>query len=134
MAVNYLGMSRKKWRDRGYLHLEGTESILRLPGGITKRNDLYGFVDMIAVPEDSGPFVYLQVTSRSNLSTRKRKIQRETTGKGQWTRPIREIARRILERGDRIVLEGWDQPKGAGTAWRDKEIDLTLEDLTDGED
>lgn len=131
-GTNFLTYSRRKWRDRGYI-VEGTESIIRLPGGVTRRSDLFGFADLVAVPDpylDLDPaFVFLQVTSRAHLSTRLRKILSETTGKGQWERPMADLARAILENGDRVVIEGWDQPNGPGTTWRDKERELTLADL-----
>lgn len=132
MSTNLLTYSRRKWRDRGY-YVEGTESIIRLPGGITRRSDLFGFADLVAVPDpyrDMDPaLVLLQVTSRSNMSTRLRKIVEGSTGKGQWETPMADIARAVLRSGNRVVVEGWDQPKGPGTRWRYKERELTLEDL-----
>lgn len=131
MAVNLLRYHRRKWRPD--YHVEGTESIVRLPGGITRRDDLFGFVDTVLVPVEEGPWIFAQVTSRSNISTRLRKIQRESTGKGQWATPMRNIARAILAAGHRLLIEGWDQPGGSGTTWRDKERWVTEEDLR-GED
>lgn len=119
--------SRQKWRDKGY-YVETTEHFVP-PGHYA---DLFGFVDLVAVPLDGGPWVFVQSTSRSNTSTRLRKIQRESTGKGQWSTPMRKIARSILEAGHLILVEDWDQPGGAGTRWRDKERWVTLEDLEDG--
>lgn len=127
MSTNLLTYHRRKWRPD--FHVEGTESIVRLPGGITRRDDLFGFVDTVLVPVDTGPWIFCQVTSRSNISTRYRKIQRESTGKGQWATPMRNIAKAILEAGHRLLIEGWDQPGGPGTTWRDKERWVTLEDL-----
>lgn len=131
-GTNLLKYSRRKWR-RGSYYVENTECISRLPGGLVRRSDLFGFADLVAVPDpycDLDPaFVFLQVTSRANISTRLRKIQNGTTGKGQWERPMADIARAILVNGDRVMVEGWDQPKGPGTRWRDKERELTLEDL-----
>ena len=127
IATNLLAHHRKKWRPEYFI--EGTESIVRLPGGITQRKDLFGFVDTVLVPVLNGPWIFCQVTSRSNISTRLRKIQQGMTGKGKWATPMRNIARSILASGHRILVEGWDQPKGPGTAWRSKERELTLEDL-----
>lgn len=131
MNKNYLTLSRRKWRDRNYF-VEKCEYIMRLPGGVTRRSDLFGFADLLCIPTpdaERDEWVYLQVTSRSNISTRLRKIQNQETGKGQWARPISLLARAVLERGDRVVIEGWDQPNGPGTRWRDKEREVTLEDL-----
>lgn len=127
MTTNLLGLSRKKWRASGH-YVEGTESIVRLPGGLTHRKDLFGFVDLVALPEH-GPITFLQVTSWSNVSTRFRKILEKTTGKGQWEVPIRDIARRLLLAGHRIIVEGWKQKNGPGTKWIDREREVTLEDL-----
>lgn len=135
MSTNLLTFHRRKWRPE--YHVEGTESIVRLPGGITRRDDLFGFVDTVLVPlppYDFDAWIFTQVTSRSNISTRLRKIQREMTGKGQWATPMRNLARAILEAGHRLLIEGWDQPKGPGTRWLDKERWITEEDLEDGED
>lgn len=132
MGSNLLGLSRRKWRDKGYI-LEGTECVSRMPGGVVRRSDLFGFTDLLAVPDPYGDmgdaWVYLQVTSKPNISTRLRKIQTGTTGKGQWERPIADLARAVLEAGDRIVVEGWYQPNGPGTRWRDKELEVELGDL-----
>ena len=113
--TNLLTYSRRKWRAAGY-YVEGTESIMRLPGGGTVRRDLFGCVDLLAIPPD-GPWVYLQVTSRSNMSTRFKKILTETTGKGQWAIPIAELARRIEARGDILLVEGWEKKNGVWASW-----------------
>lgn len=147
--ANFLRHSRRKWREAGY-YVEGTESIVRLPGGVTRRSDLFGFADLVAVPhpdKEPGPYaipiargqgdveliepwIFLQVTAWSAVSTRLRKIQRDTTGKGQWEVPIRELARRILDAGHRIVIEGWQQEKAyAPWEWREREVEL--DDLAD---
>lgn len=132
MSTNFLTRSRSKWRDRGY-HVDAAEQVQRF-GGKVRRKDLFGFADLVAYPNpyqgvEDPAVIWLQVTSRGNISTRLRKIQNGTTGKGQWEHPIADAARAVLESGDRIVIEGWDQPNGPGTRWRDKERELTLEDL-----
>lgn len=146
MSTNLLTHSRKHWRNLGY-YVEGTESIVRLPGGVTRRSDLFGFADLVAVPLDGvepkgggipiakgqgeveirAPWVFLQVTSHSNGAARVRKIREETTGKGQWERPMMDLAEEILERGDRIVVEGWHQPDGPGTRWVRRPREVTIE-------
>ncbi len=124
---NYLTQSRKKWRKLGY-YVEGTESILRLPGGITTRKDLFGFVDLIAFSFHSSlPWIYLQVTGWTNVSTRFRKIQREQTGRGQWATDMRQIAALILERGDNILIEGWRLGKNG--RYEEKTREVMLRDL-----
>ncbi len=115
MPTNLLTYSRRKWRAAGY-YVEGTESIMRLPGGSTVRRDLFGCVDLLAIPPD-GPWVYLQVTSRSNMSARAKKILTEKTGKGQWAMPIAELARRIRGHGDTLIVEGWEKKNGVWVDW-----------------
>lgn len=128
MTTNLLTHSRKHWRGKGY-YVEGTESIVRLPGGVTRRSDLFGFADLVAVPleREDDTWVFLQVTSHSNGAARVRKIRKETTGKGQWERPMMDLAEEILERGDRIVVEGWHQPDGPGTRWVRRPREVTLD-------
>ena len=133
MATNYLTYSRRKWREAGY-YVEGTEQIRRMPGGLVSRKDLFGFCDLLLVPVDpmereSEPWIYLQVTSWSNVSARLKKIKTETTGSGQWRTAIKWLARRVLLHGDRIVIEGWRQSDGPGSTYICKEREVTMEDL-----
>jgi hypothetical protein len=75
VAANYMPHSRKLWRSQGYF-VEGTEQVIRLPGGITRRNDLFGFADAVAI-QPGLPWVFIQVTSWGNVSSRLKKIQEE---------------------------------------------------------
>lgn len=127
--ANLLTYSRRKWRRDGY-YVEGTEQINRYAQNRVVRNDLHGFSDLVALKLDDPdePMVYVQVTSRSNISARKRKILGESVGKGQWAVPIRAIAEYILRRGDRIVIEGWRQNKKT-RRYEERAVELTLEDL-----
>lgn len=133
MSTSLSAQSRKKWRAKGY-YVETAESFAMLPGGLPRKNDLFGFVDLIAVPlpesratSPDTEWVYLQVTSRSNMSARLRKIQSGVTGRGQWTEPMRALAQAILVRGDRLIVEGWDKKDGR---YRAKEREVTMEDLS----
>ena len=131
MATNLNQYARKKWRERGYF-VELTESLARLPGGIARKSDLFSFCDLLLLPlenPETDAWIFLQVTSRGHISTRQRKILEGMTGKGQWAIPTAQIVRAILNRGDKILVEGWDQPGGAGTRWRDKERWITLDML-----
>jgi hypothetical protein len=129
VAVNLNQYARRKWRDKGY-YVELTESLNSLPGGLTRRSDLFGFCDLLAVDlkNPGKPWVFLQVTSRSNVAGRVQKIREETRGSGQWELPIRDLARAVLEGGDKILVEGWDQDKKS-RRWRCRERWVTLEDL-----
>jgi len=134
--------SRKRWRDRGY-HVENGETMMHAPGGIVRRHDVFGFADLIAVPMkaperpvwDGGAvlptrWIWIQSTSWSNATARLRKIQREAAGQGQWARPIRELARAVLVRGDLILIEGWRRKKNS-RLYEVREIWITMEDLED---
>jgi hypothetical protein len=129
VAANpYPALSRAKWRKSGH-YVETVEHMVHLPGGLPRRSDLFGFVDLLAVPQNVGePWVFVQVTGWTNVSTRRNKIRDESTGSGQWSMRMRELARRILDRGDRIVIEGW---RKRDRRYEHKEIELTLLDVTD---
>ena len=121
MARNLQGLSRKKWRDRGYA-VEAGEHVSRI-GKIVRRHDTFGFADLICVKP--GQLVWLQVTSWSNVSARVNKIAREDHGKGQWSRPIRDTAKDLLSiHGIRIVVEGWKQDPN-NLRWESREIEVT---------
>lgn len=123
-AANLLPLSRRKWRGRGY-YVEGTESIIRLPGGITRRSDLFGFSDMVAVKAGE-PLVFLQITSASNVPARLRKIREESTGTGQWTTPLKDLAEAVILSGARVVIEGWAKNKSRRYECRELEVTLDL--------
>ena len=132
MAVNYLTHSRKKWRKLGY-YVEGTEFNLTIPDEKGRprpiKKDLHGFSDLIAQNDDEQ--VYLQVTSWGNISARLRKIQSGSVGKGQWSEPMRHIARRILGYGvHRIIIEGWKMDRNL-YRYVEKERILTLDDVSE---
>lgn len=131
MTTNFLTFSRRKWRNAGY-YVEKTEHTLRR-GKRVWRKDLFGFADLVAIPdpysEDGGPWVFLQVTSWAHVPTRLRKIKSETTGRGKHAIEMAELARAILRDGHRVVIEGWRQPDGPGTAWKSREHELTEGDL-----
>ena len=128
--------SRARWRKRGY-HVENGETMMRAPGGIVRRHDIFGFTDLIAVPEmdialtpngawvalGNEVWVWIQSTSWGNVSARLRKIQRETVGTGQWERPIRELALIVLARGDRILIEGWRKGKNGRYEVRERWVE-----------
>lgn len=74
------------------------------------KHDLFGFIDILAVGD--GETVGIQVTSRSNMASRRRKI-----------RDAPEL-NELLIAGWRIELWGYDQPKGPHHPWR-----LSVEDI-----
>lgn len=113
--------SRKRWRDKGW-YVEGTESINRVPGGMVRRNDLFGFADLIAMPPNlgTGRPTLIQVTSRSNVASRVKKITMpgNTVGSGKWEMPVMLLAWMALNYFD-IVVEGWDLKDNR---WRCREV------------
>lgn len=121
MARNLNGFSRKKWRAQGY-YVEAGEHVSRI-GKHVRRHDTFGFADLIAVRP--GSIVFIQVTSWSNVSARVNKIAREEHGKGQWARPMSEIAKNLTScLGVRIVVEGWKQDPDT-LRWESREIEIT---------
>lgn len=73
-----------------------------------KKIDLYGLADMIAIRE--GEALLLQITSRSNISVRYRKIVDDVYEGKENHRPT--IAKTWLSiQGGRILIIGWDDCK-----------------------
>ena len=78
--------------------------------------DLLGFIDVWAFDPQRG-HLFVQVTSRGHISTRKKKIFED-----HW-----EDARMLLAvKYNRLVIQGWDKYKNR---WRVKEVDITDEIL-----
>lgn len=78
------------------------------------RQDLFGFIDVLAIGH--GETVGVQSTSRANISSRINKIEGD------------EYADALAFMRDanwKILVHGWDQPKGKGTTYRLKEVDLS---------
>lgn len=127
--TNLTGKSRQKWRDAGYT-VEGAETVTSY-GGKVLRHDLFGFADLIAYRP--GEIILLQVTSWSNISARANKIARQKHGKGQYCKPMIDIAKDLLSvAGVRIVVEGWHKED---RRWRSRELEITAAELdkrTDG--
>ena len=91
-----------------------------------RRKDLFGFADLVALSPD-GALVFLQVTTRRHVGDRLRKIRFQSTGTGQHETRMCELARRLLEGGHRIIIEGWDKHDGR---WRCREREVVLADLS----
>lgn len=128
MSASYTAHTVRKWRKAGY-YCEVTEKTIRLPNGQVRKSDLHGFADVVAINDEE--IVYLQTTSVSNMSGRYRKIVSEgTVGRGKYTEKIRHIAARLLGFDHvRIVVEGWVFDEDAWR-WRDKEREITIDDVT----
>jgi hypothetical protein len=76
-----------------------------------RRKDLYGGFDLIACGPDG--VVFLQTTSRGNISSRARKIAEL---------PCIDAIRKA---GVHLWVDGWDQPDGPRTKWRVKTVDVS---------
>lgn len=61
------------------------------------RQDLFGFIDLVAIREDGVGVLAVQVTSKSNMKARILKIKREP------------IAKKWLAAGNSIVVHGWEK-------------------------
>jgi hypothetical protein len=121
MSTNLLGHARKYWREQGYI-VEAGESIVKLPGGITRRHDLFGFVDLVCVAARSFPdtsLIFVQVTSWANVHKRLKKIHTETFGTGQWTTPIRDAVMALQQAHVQCCVQGWR--RGKNGHWEHKE-------------
>ena len=73
-----------------------------------KRRDLFGFIDVVAVNPDLCKCVGLQITSRSNVSTRVKKIMSEK----------RDNAKAWLKAGNEIFVIGWNNANPNNTEAR----------------
>jgi hypothetical protein len=82
-------------RDQGY-HAEVVEQTKRVPGKVWKI-DLWNFIDILAIRR--GEVLGVQVTSRSNVSARVKKINDS---------PLLPLVR---EAGIRVLVHGWDADK-----------------------
>lgn len=131
MADKTKTQSRKHWRDQGY-NVMNAEFFVDIGGGRKIKQDLFGFVDLVAIPkpghfkrcwpehmidslaEGIWPTIYIQVTSWAHLTTRRRKILTETTGRGQWEVPLHELADGLRAGGALVLVEGW---RKSGNVW-----------------
>ncbi len=81
-----------------------------------KSRDLFGFVDMIACKP--GEILFVQVTSGSHHSTRRKKI---------CTPPVSKDAKTVLESGGKIVVLSWSLRGPRGSR---KKLTPRFEDIT----
>lgn len=64
-----------------------------------RRQDLFGFIDIVAICEEQLGVLGIQTTSKSNISARILKIKKEP------------VAKTWLMGGNMIVVEGWGKNK-----------------------
>lgn len=102
-------------RERGY-----TAAVVERWNAFARvRQDLFGFVDIVAVKAGEQGVVAVQSTSADNLAARRTKIATE------------QRARVWLAAGNRIVLHGWRKGGSRGTRkrWQVNEENVRSEDL-----
>lgn len=107
--VSYTPKSVKYLKDNGWLIVENVEhwnSFARI------MKDLIGFVDVWAYHPERG-HLFVQSTSKSNTSTRIKKIIEEHGVQARWLVEVRY---------NKIVVHGWYKEKNR---WQLKEIDIT---------
>lgn len=122
--VNPESLTRKLWRDRGYIYgrTETLESHYGGTFGIKK--DLFGIVDAIAI--GNGEVVFLQSTTIKQKSSHLSKIIN-----GSWKigngipSPILDAVRAILQSKARLIFCLWHQPGGPKTRWVCEELEIT---------
>ena len=102
MASSYNGKSVNLLRGLDY----SVEVVERYSPHSRRTRDLYNFLDVLAVGH--GQTVGIQVTSRGNMASRRRKMMEENP----------ETFDRLLKAGWRLEVHGWDQPDGPRTRWR----------------
>lgn len=96
--------SLKLLRDRGY-----TAAVVERWNAFARvRQDLFGFVDIVAIKAGESGVLAVQSTSADNLAARRTKIAAE---------PRAEV---WLAAGNRIALHGWRKggPRGARKTWQ----------------
>ena len=82
-------------------------------GRIKVRKDLFGFIDIVALQPDLPGLLGIQATSRSNVSSRVKKIREEPRSE-TW-----------LAAGNRIEVWGWGKKTGR---WGVRIVTITAED------
>lgn len=100
MTANYNNLVFRALESEGYM-VENVEHFNSFTG---RKSDLYGIIDILAVGPAGTKAV--QVTSRGNMSPRRRKINES---------PALPM---MLMAGWLVELWGYDQPRGPRTRWR----------------
>lgn len=126
-ASKYGARTKKFLAGLGYIHVGTTEHWIP---HVKQRRDLFGFVDLVALPSaadletfQSSHTLGLQVTSRSNMGSRKRKIIEESS----------EEALAMMSAGWRIEVWGWDKPKHRWRVKRERLVPLIWSPLPEAE-
>ena len=79
-----------------------------------RRKDLFGIIDVVAIKEGEPGVLGIQVTSKANISARKKKAK-EAPELAAW-----------LSCGNRFVVHGWFLRATGRRKWCVKEVDISL--------
>jgi hypothetical protein len=104
MAISPTQLSLKMMREQGYY----AEVVERYNSFTRKRNDLFGFVDVLCLKP--GEVVGVQTTSYSNLSARIKKIREH------------EHFKIVTDSGIKVVAHGWQK---VNNRWKCREVFVT---------
>jgi len=101
MSANYNQLTKKEFERLGWIgdNVEGFNAYTQ------RKKDMFGVFDFICLDGQPGVLA-VQVTSRGNISSRRKKIA--ASG----------IVEPWVAAGNRIEIWGWDQPGGPRTRWR----------------
>ena len=120
MAISPTQLSLKMMREQGYY----AEVVERYNSFTKKRNDLFGFVDVLCLKP--GEVVGVQTTSYSNLSARIKKIREH------------EHFKIVTDAGIRVICHGWHK---VNNRWKVREVEvppqnaeLSVDNVDDVED
>lgn len=110
MAISPTQLSLKMMRDQGYY----AEVVERYNSFTRKRNDLFGFVDVLCLRP--GEVVGVQTTSYSNISARIKKIREH------------ENFKTVCDAGIRVVCHGWHK---VNNRWKVREVWIDPQNVVD---
>jgi hypothetical protein len=102
--VNLTNRTTLKLREQGYL----CENVEKYNYFTKRKNDLFGFIDVVAISKDET--LAVQVTSKSNMSSRIKKISESDNY------PL------VMGAGWRIIVHGWFKNKK--NRWECKEFEF----------
>lgn len=124
--TNPESLTRKLWRDRGYIYGRTETLESHFAGGFGIKKDLFGIVDAIAIGH--GEVVFLQSTTLKQKSSHLSKIINSSYKIGNGTpTPILDAVREILKTNARLIFCLWHQPGGEKTRWLCEELVITEE-------
>lgn len=109
MARNPTTRSRNRLKDLGYT----VETVEKWNAHAKVYNDLYGFIDILAIRE--GETLAVQTTSASNVSSRVRKIEEHEN------LPV------VLAAGWKVVVHGWAKERNRWILKKEVQIRRAVE-------